>query len=72
MMLLASETKSIKPTTPQYLPVHVRCTHQSMPLGMTLSTELRVSVPTVGGIKVVFRRECLQNNMPIVMVPNLD
>ncbi len=33
----------------QYPPVHVRCTHQSMPIRITLSVELRVSVPTVGG-----------------------
>ena len=28
----------------------VRCTHQSMPIVMTLSPELRVPVPTVGAI----------------------
>ena len=37
----------------QYPLSHVRCTHQSMPIVVTLSTELRVPVPTVGGIHQV-------------------
>ncbi len=36
--------------TPQYPPFHVRYTHQSMPTEITLSVDLKVLVPTVGGI----------------------
>ena len=36
-----------------YQPLLVRRTHQSMPIMMTLSPEMRVSVPTVGGIQLV-------------------
>ncbi len=44
------------PTIPQHPPVHVRCTHQSMPIEMTLSTELRVLVLNVGTIQVTMGR----------------
>ena len=37
----------------QHLLVSVRCTHQSMPIIETLSTELRGTVPTVGIINLV-------------------
>ena len=38
------------PFCTQYLLLLARCTHQSMPIMMTLSPELRVPMPTVGGI----------------------
>ena len=60
------------PTTPKYPPVLVRCIHQSMSIRITLSPELRVLVPTVGVIKVVFRKGCTQNNISTVTVPNLN
>ena len=41
-------------TTPQYPPVHVRCTHQNMPIVITPSPELRVSMPTVGDMGIVY------------------
>ncbi len=44
------------PTTPQHPPVHVRCAHQSMPIEMALSTELRALVLNVGTIKVTMGR----------------
>ena len=57
--------------TPQHPPAHVRCTHQSMPIMMTLSTELRVTVPTVGGIHLVtFQEVEIQNTTSIVMEYN--
>ena len=43
--------KSNYPTTPQYPLLLVRYTHQSMPMVMVLSPELRVPVPTVGTIQ---------------------
>ena len=52
----------------QYPPVHVRCTHQSMPIVMTLSPELRVPVPTVGGIHLVI----FQETTSIVMEHSLN
>ena len=66
--------------TPQYPPVHVRCTHVSMPIMMTLSVEFRASVPTVGGIHLVpFKEVGIQNTTSIVMehnsywlIPTLD
>ena len=63
--------------TPAYIQVQhllllvIQCTHQSMPIMMTLSLNVRVSVPTVGGIKVAIR-ECSQSNIPTVMVPSLN
>ena len=38
---------------PQHLLLLARCTHQSMPIMMTLWLEMRVPVPTVGGTHLV-------------------
>ena len=55
----------------QYSQALVRSTHQSMPIVMIWSVELRRLVPTVGGIQVVLRKDYSQKNMSTVMVPNL-
>ena len=57
----------------QHLLFPVKCTHQSMPIIMTLSTELRVAVATVGGIHLVaFKWVSTQKNMSTVMAHNLN
>ena len=49
----------------------VRFTHQSMLITMTLSPELRVTVPTVGDIqKIMFKEVYIQNTTSIVMEQN--
>ena len=58
--------KIIHSATPQCPPVHVGCTHQSMPIVITLSPELRVPAPTVGGIY-----QEMMMYISIVMVINL-
>ena len=56
-------------TAPQHPPVHVGCTHQSMPIVMTLSPELRVPVPTVGGIHlIIFKQVGIKKITSIVTV----
>ena len=50
----------------QHLLLLVRCTHQSMPIRMTLSPELRVIVPTVGAIHLIlFQEVSIQKNTSI-------
>ena len=54
-------------------PVRVlRSIHQSIPIVMALSPELRSQLPTVGGFQVVFRPESLRSSTSAVMVHNLD
>ena len=52
-----------------------RCTaHQSMPIVMTLSPELRVQEPTVGGIQymMAFQQVFIQRTTSTVMAYNLN
>ncbi len=60
------------PTIPQHPPVRVRCTHQSMAIKMTLSTELRAPVLNIGTIQVTIWRVPLWETMSITMVPQLN
>ena len=54
-----------------YQQLLVRCTHQSMPIMMTLSPELRMSVPTVGGIQPdIFKVVSIDQTTSIVMEHN--
>ena len=56
-------------TTPQHPPIHARPTHQSMPIMMTLSIELRELVQTVGS---TCQGVGLQKTTSTVMVHNFD
>ena len=58
---------------PQHLLLLVRCTHQSMPILMTLLLELRVPEPTVGGIqKLTSQEDFVLQTSSTVMVHNLN
>ena len=52
--------------------IHVKCTHQSMPIGGTLSTEVREAVPIVDRTLVVLRHMFSHTTMTTVMAHHLD
>ena len=53
---------------------HVKCTHPSMPISRTLSTEVRETVPIVDRMQVVFLtcQVFPQSTITTVMAHNLD
>ncbi len=56
----------------QYPPAHVRYTHQSMPIMVTPSKELRGIVLTAGSIHHPVMQGFTQNIIPIAMVDDLS
>ncbi len=49
-MISISKIKLTNPSTPQYPLLHIRCTHQSMPIWRVLSVHLSHPVQTVGTV----------------------